>query len=224
MDFSSFFTQYEQLVAQVEAVFKKITKEYAPQVNCKLGCSDCCHALFDISLIEAIYIKDQFDRRIIGPERSDILERVNKVDRAIHQLKRKAFKDHEAGRPEEDIIEEMAGERVRCPMLDDQEQCFIYDIRPITCRLYGVPTEIGGRSHTCGLSGFVEGESYPTVKMDNIHQRLYEISSALTQSIQTKYPNLGELIVPLSMALLTDYTEDYLGVKEVPVQNDINKE
>jgi hypothetical protein len=63
------------------------------------------------------------------------------------------------------------------------------------------------------LSGFKEGESYPTVKLNAIHQRLYDISSELAQEIQSRYPKLAEMLVPLSMALLTDYTEEYLGMK-----------
>jgi hypothetical protein len=50
--------------------------------------------------------------------------------------------------------------------------------------------------------------------MDAIYQRLYEISLALAQAIESRYPGLPEMLVPLSMALLTDYTEDYLGVRK----------
>ena len=79
--------------------------------------------------------------------------------------------------------------------------------------MYGVPTVIGDQAHTCGLSGFKEGESYPTAKLDAIHRRLYEISSDLAQEIKSRYPKLAEMLVPLSMALLTDYTKEYLGVQ-----------
>jgi hypothetical protein len=47
---------------------------------------------------------------------------------------------------------------------------------------------------------------------------LYDISSELAQEIQSRYPKLAELLVPISMALLTDYTEEYLGVKSADTE------
>jgi hypothetical protein len=84
---------------------------------------------------------------------------------------------------------------------------------PITCRLYGIPTAIGGKGHTCGLSGFTKGKSYPTVNLDAIHQAflifLLNLSSISARNIQ----GLSEMVVPLSMALLTVYDEEYLGIE-----------
>ena len=34
---------------------------------------------------------------------------------------------------------EIAATSVRCPLLDEENRCLLYDARPITCRLYGVP-------------------------------------------------------------------------------------
>ncbi len=214
MDFKPFFEQYEQLVAQVDAAFERVKGDYGQCVHCKLGCADCCHALFDLTLVEALYIKDRFNGMDFGVERrNELIEKANEADRRVCKLKRQAFKEHEAGKPEEAVLEEMALQRVRCPCLGSEDRCVIYDARPITCRVYGVPTVIGGKAHTCGISGFKEGEAYPTIKMDSIYQRLYDISHALAQSLESRYPQLAEMLVPLSMALLTDYNEAYLGVR-----------
>jgi len=212
MNFDRYFQQYEDLVQQANAVFDKLKNEYGDCVKCKLACSDCCYALFDLTLVEALYINTRVNELFEGEAREVLMERANKADRKIYKLKRQAFKDHEAGKSEDDILKEMAEQRVRCPALNDDNRCSIYDVRPITCRIYGVPTVIGGKAHTCGLSGFQQGQQYPTVKLDDIYNRLYEISFALAQEIKSKYPKLAEMLVPLSMALVTDYTEDYLGV------------
>jgi Fe-S-cluster containining protein len=106
----------------------------------------------------------------------------------------------------------MAAQRIRCPLLDNDDKCELYRSRPITCRLYGIPTVIGGQAHTCGLSGFEEGKPYPTVKLDAIQNKLYQISFELAQEIKSRYPKLAEVLVPLSMALLTDYNDEYLGI------------
>jgi Fe-S-cluster containining protein len=170
--------------------------------------------LFDLSLIEAMYIKSKFDERFKGDHRALLFEKANETDRQIYRIKRAAFKEHESGKPETEILKDMANHRVRCPLLNDNGQCDMYDVRPITCRLYGIPTEIGGQGHTCGLSGFEEGTAYPTIKFEAIQQRLYDISFALAKDIKSRYPNLAEMLVPLSMALLTDYSMEYLGVRD----------
>jgi Fe-S-cluster containining protein len=213
MDFNPFFKQYEALVRQADAVFAQVKKEYGECVRCKERCADCCHALFDLTLVEALYIKSKFDALFLEEDRAALIERANAADRKIFKLKRRAFKEHEEGRPEAEILEEMALHRVRCPGLNAADRCAVYEFRPITCRIYGIPTVIGGKAHTCGISGFTPGENYPTVKLDAIYQRLYEISFALAQAIESRFPGLPEMLVPLSMALLTDYTEDYLGVR-----------
>lgn len=213
MNFEPYFEKYCHIVEQVDAAFEKIQTAFDDCVNCKVGCADCCYALFDLSLVEALYIKNEFDANVSDPLRSKIIERANDADRKVYRLKRQAHKDQQAGKPENDIFDWMSAQRVRCPLLNEKDQCELYESRPITCRLYGVPTVIAGQAHTCGLSGFKEGESYPTAKLDAIHQRLFDISSELAQEIQSRYPKLAEMLVPLSMALLTEYTEEYLGVK-----------
>jgi Fe-S-cluster containining protein len=214
MNFEVYFDKYKAIVDQVDAVFKKVQEEHKECVRCRVGCSDCCHALFDLTLIEALYIKAQFDRYFKDASRVSILERANEADRAVYRLKRQAFKDHEEGKPEREILEEMATKRIRCPLLNADEKCELYADRPITCRLYGVPTVIGDKAHTCGLSGFEQGKSYPTIRLDTIQNKLYELSSELAAEIGSRYPKLAELLVPVSMALLTEYTEEYLGVNK----------
>ncbi|MEJ2155322.1 MAG: YkgJ family cysteine cluster protein [Desulfobacteraceae bacterium] len=224
MDLESYFEKYRSLVQQVDAVFKQVQEEYGECVACKVGCSDCCHALFDLTLIEAMFIKNQFDKVIPEQDRQKILERANVADRKVYKLKREASKAHQEGKPENQILEEMAEQRIRCPLLDDHEKCEMYASRPITCRLYGIPTAIGGEARTCGLSKFEEGKQYPTVKLENIQRRLYEISFELAQEIKSRYPKLAEVLVPLSMALLTDYNDEYLGIGQSGQKDQEGKE
>jgi Fe-S-cluster containining protein len=213
MDFSTFFEKYKIIVESADKVFDQIKKEHSECVKCKIECSDCCHALFDLSLLEAIYISLMFREKFSGAELDQLLEKANKSDRQIYKLKKDAYRDYKEGKDETAIIEKMAEERVRCPMLNDSDQCDIYDFRPITCRLYGIPTAIGGKGHTCGMSGFIQGKSYPTANLDSIHQALFNISSELVKHIGSKYSRLSEMVIPLSMALLTVYDEEYLGIE-----------
>ncbi|QJB58301.1 YkgJ family cysteine cluster protein [Pseudodesulfovibrio sp. zrk46] len=215
IDFTEYFEKYEAIVAEVDAVFTKFETEMGDLVKCGKGCSDCCHALFDITLAEAIYINHKFNENFSGLERSQVLERADKADRQIHKLKRKVYKATQEGRPANEILNEVARARVRCPMLGDDNLCAMYEFRPITCRLYGVPTSIGGEAHTCSLAGFKGGEKYPTVNMDIIIDRLINIGKDVQKGVDSRFKELGNMLLPLSMALVTEYDEHYLGVKGV---------
>ncbi len=212
IDLKPFFTQYEELVQVADQAFEKVKQTHPECVTCKMYCSDCCHALFDITLIEAIYINARFRNDFTGSVLEDLLENSNRADRLIYQIKRRVYKDSEAGKDPRLIVEDVGEQRVRCPMLNDESMCVIYDYRPITCRLYGIPTSIGDESHTCGLSGFEKGRPYPTVRIDKIQDRLVVLSKQFTEEIRSKHVHLYEILVPLSMALLTNYDESYLGI------------
>jgi Fe-S-cluster containining protein len=215
LDFSEFFAQYEALVAEVDSVFDRVADMHGDCISCKTGCSDCCHALFDVSLIEALYLNHKFlERYPFGEERSNIVEAANIADRKIYKRKRQLYRDSMKGVETRELLEAMAKERIRCPLLNSEEKCTLYDARPITCRLYGIPTNIGGKAHTCGLSKFKPGTPYPTVSLDTIQDRLGKISLELCKSIKSRYKALPEVLVPVSMALITNYDDEYLGLKE----------
>ncbi len=222
IDFSPFFKKYEELVAMANAVFERVKKEYPECVTCKLECCDCCYALFDLSLIEGLYINYHFNKKFKGKERHMLIEKANRADREAYRIKKKAYKDFKAGKKEDDILTDIAEKRIRCPLLNEQNLCAMYEYRPITCRLYGIPTTIGGSGHTCGKSGFVKGKQYPTVNMDILQNNLYKISAEFVKEIKSRYVKMADMLVPLSTTLLTDYNEEYFGLKTV--EKDSQKE
>lgn len=221
IDYESFFKRYEALAKSASQIFEKVNQMHPGCVKCALQCSDCCHALFDLTLIEALYINYRFHDNIAEKRKDALLELANKADRQIYRIKKNAFRAQQSGQTENQILEDLAAERVRCPLLNDQNQCELYDCRPITCRLYGVPTSIGGNSYTCGKSDFKPGHSYPTVYLDKIQDQLFELSHDLVREIRSSYTKMGDLLVPLSMALLTDYNAEYLGIGQQKT-NEIN--
>jgi Fe-S-cluster containining protein len=212
LDFSPYFKPYEDLVTSVDRVFAQVKNRFPECVSCGVGCSDCCYAIFDLSLVEAVYLNHQFNEKFKGRERERLLEKANEADRKLYRIKRKAYRDLQSGLTSEDIFSEVAQQRVRCPLLNDANQCDLYEVRPITCRFYGIPTAIGGKGHTCWKSGFKKGFSYPTVNLDLMHENLYRLSRQLVEGIGSRYAKISDLLVPVSMALLTDYDDQYLGV------------
>lgn len=210
LDFSPYFAEYESLVAQVDAVSQRVAGNFAAEVRCREGCSDCCHALFDITLIEALYLNSRFSTLDLLA-RNEILVEADKADRKAYILKNKASR--EASEVDHgEILLRAAKERIRCPLLDAQDRCRLYASRPITCRIYGIPLEIGGKSHTCGLSGFEPGRSYPAVKLERIQDMLLALSNRVLDALGSRYQDFRLMHVPVSTALMTEYSEDFFGV------------
>ncbi len=224
MDFKPFFLKYESLVTVVETMFDKVQNEYSENVKCKPGCSDCCFALFDLTLIEAIYINYHFNEKFDGVEKLNIIDRANRADRRTYKIKRAAHKEFLDGASEVEVLGRMSLERVRCALLNEDNMCDLYEKRPLTCRLYGIPTSASEMSHTCGKSGFLEGKKYPTVNMDQVYKQMYQLSEELVLASKSKNYKMGDMLVPVSMALLNDYTENLLGVKDEPSQDENTEE
>jgi len=214
IDFNQFFKKYEAVVAMADIAFNKVKDNHPECVKCKINCSDCCYALFDLTLIEALYINHKTRESFAGEKRGKLEEKANIADRAVFKLKKKAYNELKSGKSEDEIINDLAAKKIRCPLLNEEDCCDLYEFRPITCRLYGIPVSIGGAGHTCGLSGFKEGKNYQTVNMDAIRKKLYEISDDVVRHINSKYLKLSEVLVPLSMAILNVYDKEYLGLPD----------
>lgn len=217
-DFKPYFEKYERLVAAADAAFERVKEAYADCVKCKEKCADCCFALFDLTLIEALYIHHKFNAKFRDTQKAGLLEKANRADRRIYKLKRKAFQELQAGKNEDEILAAMALERICCPLLNDQELCDLYDDRPMTCRFYGIPTAIGGAGHTCGKSGFEQGEKYPTVNLDAVFAQLQQISAELLRDMEAKNVKLADILVPLSSAIVMDFDDVFFGLAEEPVE------
>lgn len=209
------FLEYEVLTAQVDKLFHDVQSKYSKEVACTKTCSDCCYALFDLSLVEAMAINRAFhDRFGFGAERSAVLERAGEADRTLTRLKHYYYKEVKQGISDEKVMEQAARERVRCPLLGDDNLCLLYEHRPLTCRIYGVPTAIHGKGHVCGKCQFEKGGKYPTLQLDRIQDKLASLSHKIAKVLGSKYTELHHVYVPVSMALMNKYDEAYLGLQQ----------
>lgn len=213
MDFSKTFKKYEVLVSDVDKIFKTMQEAHGDCVRCEVRCSDCCHAVFDITLIEAVYINHHLNQTLPRKKRRPVVIRAEKADRKYYQIKQRLQKMYVGeGKSPEEVFLQLAHERVRCPLLNDDDLCDLYEKRPITCRVYGIPTSIGGKSHTCEKSAFKEGTAYPTVNLDKMNDHLFALSAELLREIGSKNPKMHMSLVPPSVALMTTYDEAYFAV------------
>ncbi|NWH05532.1 YkgJ family cysteine cluster protein [Desulfobacter latus] len=214
MNLDKHFVKYEAVVNMVDQVFDRVKKEYPKEVFCREKCSDCCYAIFDLTLIEALYLNHKFNEKFSGKEKADLIAIADKTDRALAKMKRDAYKKVKDGADQLEIVGKMSQERVRCPLLGENDLCLMYEHRPITCRVYGIPTSTAGASHICGRTNFVQGKAYPTLNMDKIYTQLQLLSAELVKDINSTNIRMHELLIPVSMAMVTLFNDEFLGVKK----------
>jgi Fe-S-cluster containining protein len=206
------FPIYEELPRKADILFKTIHEKYPDSVRCRIRCCDCCHAVFGLFPIEAAYINYYFNR-LDRKLRRDVLKRAEKAEAEMLKAKDslKIF--------EEDPKMKVYGigkQRVRCPLLSDKEECVLYEHRPVICRIYGVPYSLrkGKKelAYVCGISGFEANVSYPTVKLDNIYQKLVALSVEMLKEAGFLNPApKANLMLPLSRILRMSFDDIMKG-------------
>lgn len=197
------FSQYLNVARKADVLFKTIQEKYPLSVKCRIHCYDCCYAIFGVFPIEAAYINYHFNR-LDRKVRRDVLKRAEKAEAEMLKAKDrlKVFEDD----PKMKVFG-LGKQRVRCPLLQSSEECVLYDKRPIICRIYGVPYSLKKEnkeiSYVCGISGFEEKATYPTVKLDKLYNELIKLSTELLAEGGTpmKKLNKANFMLPLSRVL-----------------------
>jgi Fe-S-cluster containining protein len=203
MNFDQLFQRYESLVAKANHAFQKMQKDYGDYIKCKIHCSDCCHAIFGLFLIEAAYLQQHF-KKLDSKERRDALLRGEKSGKEQRELEKK-LKTY-ANDPHMTSYC-LSKERIRCPLLNDHQECVLYVYRPITCRVYGIPLVIQGKAHVCGNAGFKKGEFYPSFNLDEVQRELYLLSRELLGRAGRKDLERASLLISMSKAIETPFKD-----------------
>ncbi len=198
--------RYKHLVKKADRVFEETAKKYADCIKCELHCADCCHAMFGLFAIEAYYIKKEFDKLDDGVKES-ALERAKLAEKELRDLEIKLRKEREKGgkTPQQSL----STLRVRCPLLDEKDECILYEHRPLTCRVYGIPTSIKGKAHVCWKSDFKPGNYYPVYNLDEAYQELFYLSRQLISWEGGKELGKASLLVSVPKCISTS-TEELL--------------
>ena len=201
MNFTHLFQRYELLVAKADQAFHKMQKDYGAYIKCKLHCSDCCHAVFGLFLIEAAYLQQHFNQ-LARKERQAAVLRGEKSEKEYGELEKK-LKTY--GNDPQMASYSLGRERIRCPLLSDHRMCILYIYRPITCRIYGIPLVIQGKAHVCGNACFKKGELYPSFNLDEVQRELYLLSRELLDRSGRKDLERASLLISVSKAIKTPF-------------------
>lgn len=130
--------RYQQLLETVDRWFARFQERAADQVRCVRGCSACCRGLFDITLLDARLLQAGFARLPVAQQETALV----KARERLAQLQDKwpGF-DHPFTLnhlPDEEWVEMPEDDETPCPLLVD-DQCLVYEYRPLICRSHGIP-------------------------------------------------------------------------------------
>lgn len=202
---------YGALLSTVDRWFNSCISVSPEKIRCVQGCSECCRGLFDITLLDAWFLKTGFDRLEESTKR-DVLSKVSKrlhsLQSAWPELDQPYFLNI---RPEEEWEKLMPDEdETPCPLLSDAGECLLYEYRPMTCRLHGIPlVDVSGEvfhdewctKNFSGENPLAERELY--WNFSSCFQTEITIFRQFTYELFNQYINELDTFIPL--ALLMDY-------------------
>ena len=109
---------YSAIDELLEAFMQRASTEGQP-VDCKKGCSWCCHQEVFAITHEFLYLNDYVQKHLSEADRNNVLERAReKVKISMNKS-----------------VEEQLLIRSACPFLES-DICMAYEARPMACRIY----------------------------------------------------------------------------------------
>ncbi len=137
--FEHIITSYGLLAQKVDDWFQRCCSNQPEAIACKRGCSDCCRGLFDITILDAALLSKGVVG--LGPAVREPL-----AFKARSRLEALKLVLPEFSFPwllnrfsEEYVTNQLIDDDAPCIFLNDAGECIVYDFRPLTCRLHGIP-------------------------------------------------------------------------------------
>jgi hypothetical protein len=203
--------KYGALLAEVDAWFVGCMAAFPAEIACRSGCSECCRGLFDITLLDACYLKFGFDRLDLPVQsmvRSKAIGRLRELQRLWPDFREPYVLNY---RPEEEWEALMPeDDETPCPLVGDDGRCILYNFRPMTCRLNGIPlVDLSGEvffEEWCTLN-FCGGDPLAMKELHGEFRRIFADELVLFQQLTTALCNrqLNELDTFIPTALLIDF-------------------
>jgi len=132
-------TEYRQLLRGIDGWFARCIEQSGDQIACRQGCTGCCRGLFEISLLDAALLQSGF-ALLTDSVKEQVLDKAQ-ARVADLQLRWPEFQaPYILNRlPHDDWLQMPENDLSPCPLLGADGLCLVYDARPLTCRLHGLP-------------------------------------------------------------------------------------
>ena len=132
--------RYGELLREVDRWFSGCVRRHGDLIACGRGCSACCRGLFDITILDALYLRSGIDalpeaiKQSLRLKAADSLANLSACNPSFAEpwiLNRIPEDEWEELMPESD--------ETPCLLLAEDGSCLVYGQRPMTCRLNGIP-------------------------------------------------------------------------------------
>jgi len=134
------FDRYGSLLREVDDWFTTNIESHSTKISCHRGCSACCRGLFDITLLDAFFLRigfNQLEDSVQQEVRRQSLARLDQINKRWPAFKNPWLLNLIPEPEWEDIMPE--DDDTPCVMLSQDGACLVYEHRPMTCRLNGIP-------------------------------------------------------------------------------------
>jgi len=153
---------YRALLGEIDAWFENCLASAPPgMLACRRGCSACCRGLFDITLLDALLLREGFaqlpsdtQKQVLARCRPRLLELQQRWPELANPYLLNILPDDSwTAMPEAD--------QTPCPLLGDDHLCMVYAFRPMTCRLHGLPNiDLAGEDFSAELCTLHRGDPH----------------------------------------------------------------
>jgi Fe-S-cluster containining protein len=197
------FEGLKQLAAAWETEFARNKQLHGAKIQCRRGCTDCCHHLFQITELEAAFISTAV--KTLPPGK---LQPMKQRARQYMHDREKLLSDRQV--PDAWGSLPPPGLRLACPALEDGA-CQIYENRPLICRKYGMPLfnpRKPDQVFACELN-FKPGEGIEDPRLVQIHTNLYHDAVNIQEEYNRQGGRRDTKPINVARAILEDF-EEYL--------------
>ncbi len=138
VDLSTYFKEFDLLLSQIDQRVAQMSAG-PPHNACGRDNETCCYDYFELELMEAIFLLNNMNRSLNSRRRSEVIHRAAAVYKRINGLRRNIGEDGQVRL--EPLTQAYAREKILCPLSEGQN-CILFDVRPIRCRLHEVPDDL----------------------------------------------------------------------------------
>jgi Fe-S-cluster containining protein len=132
-------TEYRLLLRDIDGWFARCIERTGDQIACRQGCTGCCRGLFEISLLDAALLQSGF-ALLAEPVKEEVLTRARSRVADLQQRWPEFHAPYILNRLPHDEWQQMPEDDLTpCPLLGVDGGCLVYESRPLTCRLHGLP-------------------------------------------------------------------------------------
>ena len=135
---------YPALLSRIDEWQHNVRERFPGVVPCRAGCAACCHGPFDISVADALVVRNAVTALPQGA-RDAVRERARAQVRRMAEAEpsfRFPWDVSRLGEARFDALVEAEAE-VACPALGGSGECLIYLNRPMVCRQIGLGMRTG---------------------------------------------------------------------------------